>query len=265
MPQTQLSSHRAYFRIEGDAGRPALALLHPIGSDHSLWDSVTALLIPRFQVLRPDLRGHGGSEAPSGEYSLDGLTDDFCELSERLGLSEIHLCGLSIGGMVAASVAARVPKLVRTLTLCSTAPRLPPPPGGWDGRAQAALAGGMAPVADGMMQRMIGPKFAASAVPALGTLRSVVALSDPVGYAGACAVLRDVDLAPVLDRVQAPTLVVYGESDGLMPPGSAHVMSSRLRRSRLVHLRCGHFPPLELPEAFARELSAWAMGDASGG
>lgn len=257
MPFLQQKSGRTYFRLEGNSGLPVLALLHPIGADHSLWDKVVPLLLPKFQVLRPDLRGHGGSDVAPGEYSVQSLAEEFVQLCEHLDLHSVHLCGISLGGMIAATVAARYPGLVGKLVLCSTASRLPPPPGGWEGRAAAVIAQGMAAFADGMIQRMVSPTHLAESDPAVATLRTVFLRMDPQGFAGACAVLRDVDLSSVLPAVEADTLVVTGDSDALMPPDTAKTLLSHLNSGKHVSLHCGHFPPLEAPEVFVHQLLDW--------
>jgi len=257
LPYLQLTAGRTYFRLEGDPGLPVLALLHPIGADHSLWDKVVPSLLPTFQVLRPDLRGHGGSDVALGECSVEALADEFVQLCDQLDLTSVHLCGISLGGMVAATVAARHPKLVGKLVLCSTASRLPPPPGGWGGRAAAAIEQGMAAFADGMIHRMVSPTHLAKSDPAVATLRTVFLRTDPRGFAGACAVLRDVDLSKVLPAVEADTLVITGDGDALMPPDTARTLLSNVKSGKHVRLSCGHFPPLEEPEAFVRELLAW--------
>jgi len=259
LPLLQLKAGRTYYRLEGHPGQPVLALLHPIGADHSLWDKVVPLLLPAFQVLRPDLRGHGASDVASGEYSVEVLAEEFVQLCEKLDLDSVHLCGISLGGMVAATVAARHPRLVGKLVLCSTACRLTPPPGGWEGRAAEVMGQGMAAFADGMLQRMISPTHLAKSDHAVATLRTVFLQTDPQGFAGACAVLRDVDLSHVLPAVEAGTLVITGDSDALMPPDTARLLLARLKTGKHVGLHCGHFPPLEAPEALVHHLMEWII------
>ncbi|WP_055895170.1 alpha/beta fold hydrolase [Ramlibacter sp. Leaf400] len=251
----KLTTGRIYFRLEGEPGLPVLALLHPIGADHSLWDQVVPLLLPTHQVLRPDLRGHGGSDTEPGDRSLDQFVGDVIDLCGALGISSLHLCGISLGGFVAASVAKRRPELVRSLTLCSTAVKLLPPPGGWDGRAAAVRAQGMAFLADGMVQRMVSPGHRQEA--AVGTLRTVFVRTDPEGYAGACAVLGEADLSQIAPGVAAATLIVTGEQDALVPADAGKALLSHLAQAEHVSLPCGHFPPIEVPAAFARELLRW--------
>lgn len=258
MPNLQLHAGRTYFRLEGDPALPVIALLHPIGADHSLWDKVVPHLLSTHQVLRPDFRGHGGSDTIPGDCTLDQLADGFIELCGQLGIATLDLCGISLGGFVASAVAARKPELVRSLVLCSTAVALPPPPGGWDGRAAAVREQGLGFLADGMVQRMVTAEHLATVDPAVGTLKTVFLRTDSEGYAAACAVLRVADLSQVLPAVQAATLVITGEKDALMPAGTGAAMTALLKTGEHVSLPCGHFPPLEHAAAFAGEVQRWA-------
>jgi pimeloyl-ACP methyl ester carboxylesterase len=68
------------------------------------------------------------------------------------------------------------------------------------------------------------------------------------------AVLRDADLRPDLHRVQAPTLVMHGALDGLITPEKIELLLCGIPGARLHRFDCGHFPPVEAPEAFADAL-----------
>jgi 3-oxoadipate enol-lactonase len=234
-------------------GRPLL-LVHPIGASLRFWDALVPHLAGRMPVLRYDVRGHGQSAVSPGDYRLDQLAEDLLAFADAQGLETFDLCGVSLGGMVALAAAARAPTRVHRVVVCSSAPRVAPPPNGWNGRRQAALQEGMAPLAGAMVERMFSPSFRASGDPLVGVLRSVFEGMNPVGYAGACAVLRDADLTPQLSQVQSPVLVVSGLQDPLCPPEKAQALADALPKARHISVDCGHFPPVEQPAAFAQHL-----------
>jgi 3-oxoadipate enol-lactonase len=89
---------RMFYRLQGNAGRPVLILSHSIGTDHSMWELQVEDLLPHFQVLRYDTRGHGASDATSGEYSIEMLGKDILALADMLGISQFAFCGLSLAG-----------------------------------------------------------------------------------------------------------------------------------------------------------------------
>jgi 3-oxoadipate enol-lactonase len=87
-----------FYHLQGNAGRPVLILSHSIGTDHAMWDPQVQDLLPLFQILRYDTRGHGASDAPGGEYSIEMLGNDILSLADALGISQFALWWLSLGG-----------------------------------------------------------------------------------------------------------------------------------------------------------------------
>ena len=76
MPIVMSGSTRIYWRSDGDACLPGLVLGNSLGTDFSLWDPIIDRLMEHFYVVRYDMRGHGGSDAPAVDYTIDQLTDD---------------------------------------------------------------------------------------------------------------------------------------------------------------------------------------------
>ena len=83
MPIVHTGGLRHYYRIDGNDDRPVLMFAHSLGCDHSQWDTQTADLQPHFRVLRYDIRGHGLSDAPAGDYSIEALAGDALAMGER--------------------------------------------------------------------------------------------------------------------------------------------------------------------------------------
>ena len=90
MPLAALDRLRCYYRLEGAANLPALVLCHSLGLDHGMWDLQLPALLPRFRVLRYDLRGHGATDAPAGDYAVEELGRDVMSLLDRLGLGRVY-------------------------------------------------------------------------------------------------------------------------------------------------------------------------------
>src|SRR5688572_9751403 len=130
MPSATIGGIRHYFRLEGAAGGKPLVLVHAVGTDHALWDQVVPALTPAHQVLRYDLRGHGGTETPPGPWSVDALAQDLLALADLVQWRRFAICGLSLGALTAMAAALAAPGRVSGLALASVAARIAPPPGG---------------------------------------------------------------------------------------------------------------------------------------
>jgi len=246
-------------RQEGSARLP-LILVHPIGASLRFWDPLMPFLAGYGPVLRYDLRGHGQSQVGSEEGDIDAFAEDLIAVADAEGFEQFDVCGVSLGGMVALATAAAHAHRVHRLVVSSSAASVAPPPNGWNGRREAALKDGMAPLAGPMVERMFSAAFRETAHPIIGTLKAVFEGMSPTGYANAVSILRDADLGPRLPQVQAPTLVVAGEQDPLCPPAKQQALADALPHSRLVVLDGGHFPAIEQAEAFARWLREHLAG-----
>ena len=114
-----------------------------------MWDSLAAALAPDFRVVRVDVRGHGASPVPDGEYSLDGLADDVLAVLDELAIDKAHWVGLSMGGMIGQAFALGHPERLGRMVLANTTsgygangPKM------WEARMKAVREGGMAAIAE---------------------------------------------------------------------------------------------------------------------
>src|SRR5262249_52770132 len=115
---------RIYYRLEGHPDKPLLVLVHALGTDHGLWDQQMPALLRHFQGLRPDLRGHGASDAPPGDYTIAQLAEDILSTVPR---ERFLYCGLSLGGMIGQWLAARYPARIERMVLANTSARVTDP------------------------------------------------------------------------------------------------------------------------------------------
>ena len=255
-----------HHRLEGPADAPVLVLANSVGSDLSMWDPQAAALGDRFRLLRYDHRGHGGSPVPDGPYSIADLGGDLLALLDRLELARVHLCGLSLGGMVGMWVAAHAPERVQRLVLCCTAAHFPPREL-WDERARVVRAEGMGALVDATMERWLTPGFRARAPEAEARLRATFLATAPEGYAGCCEAIRDMDLRPGLPGIAAPTLVLAGADDPATPPAWGAAIAEAIPDARLEVLTdAAHVATLEQPDALTAAVAEHLAGhDSKGG
>lgn len=243
-------------RLEGPHGAPAILLLHSIGCDGSLWDDQAAALAADRRVLRPDLRGHGGSGAPPGDYTLQRLADDAVAALDAAGVAEAVVCGLSLGGVVAQAMALRASARVTGLVLANTAARVGSAEA-WTQRAHAVRAEGLAAIADMAMARFFSERFRAERPQVVAGFHARLLASSAAGYAGCCAALRDADLRSEVGAIRAPVLVLAGAQDVSTPPEEMRALATALPQARYVELDAGHLSNVERPAEFTTALRSF--------
>jgi pimeloyl-ACP methyl ester carboxylesterase len=119
MPFVQTGDIRTYYECRGDG--PPVVFVHAAILDHSLWDAQAEALADEYTTVVYDLRGHGRTGGSSlSTYTVELLADDLHALVTALGLARPVVCGLSLGGLVAQSYAARYPDELSALVLADT-------------------------------------------------------------------------------------------------------------------------------------------------
>lgn len=254
MPFASIHNARMFYRMQGNAGLPVLILSHSIGTDHAMWDLQVQNLLPHFQVLRYDTRGHGASEATAGDYSIEMLGKDILALADALKISQFAFCGLSLGGAIGQWVAAHAPERVTHLVLANTSPQFVPR-ANWEARIAAVLKGGMSAIVDVAMQRFFSPDTLAKQNPHVASIRSVFLGTDSVGYLGCCAALRDMDHGSILGQIKVPTLVISGDRDVATPwSGHGERLAQGIPGAKPIHLAAAHLSNIERPHSFTTAL-----------
>jgi 3-oxoadipate enol-lactonase len=227
------------YRIDGDGAptRPWLVFAHALGHDHTMWEPQVEAFGRACNILRYDLRGHGRSEAPKGDYTIEQMADDLRDLLDHLAIRRCHLVGLSLGAMVGMLAAIRAPMRFASLTVagaaCRFSPQLQPM---WDSRIAAVRSPrGMNAIIDATISGWFTAGFFATR--AADVARSVLVLRrTPVaGFIGSVAAMSRADLVARLSGISCPVLVVAGTDDRVVPISYAeqillNVPSARLRR-----------------------------------
>lgn len=234
-------------RVDGPANGVSVIFGNSLGTDLRLWDAVLPHL-PGIRALRFDKRGHGLSDRGPAE-GIAGLAADAAALIEAEAGGPAVFVGLSIGGMIGQQLAASRPDLVRALVLSNTAARMGSAEG-WQARIAAVRAGGVESIADAVMERWFAPAFRDT--PALAAWRNMLARSDALGYADACAAIAGADLGASTATLRLPALVIAGGGDGASPPDLV-AATARMIPGAAFHVLpgAGHLPCVETPAAWA--------------
>lgn len=242
---------------------PVVMLSHALGVDLQMWDSVATLLAPDFTVLRYDQRGHGQSPAARAPLTIDELADDAAALIAREADGPVHFVGLSMGGMVAQSLAARHPAAVISIAIANSASHYDAAAKAlWRARVQQVREQGIASIADGAIERWFTPGFRASSPSVIGRLRDRLASTDAASYAACSEAVAGIELQAGNARIACPTLVIAGTQDVATPPAQSIEIAEGINGAQMVELDAAHLSAVEQPDAFAAALRAFWQAQA---
>ena len=254
----------AYRASRGGDKRPAIVFSNSLGTDHRIWDETVESLGGTYATVLYDKRGHGLSDVGDAPYRIEDHVADLAGLLDHLEVKGAIICGLSVGGLIAQGLVAKRPDLVRGLVLCDTAPKVGTAKM-WDVRIAAVDKGGVASIADTIVQRWFTPAFQRPENAAFFGYRNMLARTSAEGYAGTCAAIRDADLTAAAARISVPTLCLVGDHDMTTTPALVEAMASLIPGAQFeIITDAGHLPCIEKPDDIARHLGQFAEAIAGG-
>jgi pimeloyl-ACP methyl ester carboxylesterase len=250
----EVAGIRLRLRDEGPRDAPVLLLLHGFGASLQTWDGWTAMLTPHWRVVRIDLPGFGlTGPDPTGDYS-DRRTDQILlALLDRLDIARATLIGNSMGGRMAWLFAASHPERVEKLVLVSpdgfASPGVP-----YGKPDELPLLVRLLPyvLPKPLLRTSLAPAYADQKRLTNTTVTRYYNMMRAPGTRGAivarAAQTMIEDPVPVLARIQAPTLLIWGERDAMIPFGNANDYLRAMPHATLAPLPgLGHIPFEEDP------------------
>ncbi|SEF65463.1 3-oxoadipate enol-lactonase [Bryocella elongata] len=259
MPFFEHNDLRTHYEFTQNPGRPVLVFSNSLGATLTMWDAQVAELAAHYSILRYDARGHGASSVPEGPYNVEQLSQDLLALLDHLGLERVHLCGLSMGGAVAQWIGANAGDRLAKLVLASTAAKFGTA-AGWNERIATVLEDGMVSIAGATMERWFTEGFRWRERELVAKVRQEFESCDPLGYTAACAVVRDADSRGSLERITAPTLIIFGPQDSTTTGIDAGFLAEHIADSKVTEVDGAHLLNIEHPEAFNRALREFLGG-----
>jgi len=223
------------YTVEG-AG-PPLFLIHGIGAARDTWRFVLPGLTDHFTVVSYDLRGHGTSPMPDGEFGLDELVDDLERVRELSGIEQAHFAGHSLGGMIGPAYARKYPDRVLSLGLLSTAAgRTEDDSAKVWAVVRAMEEKGVAQVLDTLIDRWYTDAFIKAHPDVVDRrLKQVIGTNADV-FMNVFRIYAGTEMMPWLHEIEAPSLVLTGEFDGGCNPRLNRLIADALPNSELVVL-----------------------------
>ena len=266
MPTTTSNGIEVYFEEQGD-GEPLL-LIMGLAGDSIAWLFQREAFAAKYRTIVFDNRGVGRTSKPDGPYTTAAMADDAVGVLDALDIPRAHVVGISMGGMIAQELALRHPQRVRGLVLGCTYAK--PDHGvtatfddslaffggtkGADGEIQVDLSN-LDPMAfiGRLLPLTFTPQFIMTELPKLMQVFSGVMTHgfDLRAIMAQVAATQGHDTVDRLGQISAPTLVLTGDSDMLIPPANSDVLAAAIPGARLQKIAGGsHGFNFETPDAF---------------
>lgn len=247
----------------GGGGDPVV-LLHPLALSGALWEPLATHLADEFTVYAPDQRGHGGTSWDGRPFTLEDMADDLAQALDGLAVGPVHLLGMSMGGGVAMTFAARYADRVRTLVLADTTAWYGPNAvAAWADRAEKAATVPRDEQVGFQVDRWYSEGYADNHPAEVDRVVRIFEATNSQAHAAACVAMGAFDARDRLPAITAPTLVLVGEYDYATPPDMARVLADDIPDATLrVLTDLRHLSLIERPE-LADDVRAHLTGRAA--
>jgi 3-oxoadipate enol-lactonase len=237
--------------------RKTLVFINSLGTDYRIWDGVAAALGDRFNIVLHDKAGHGLSSERLRQAKIEDYADDLIAILQHLQLTKVIVCGISVGGLIAQSLYQKQPDMIKALILSNTALKIGTAET-WGTRIAAIKTGGIASIADSILERWFAPKFKEHRKDEYSIYHNMLVRTSPQGYLACCEAIRDADFTNAAANISVPVLCIGGELDGSTPSALVEDMASHIPAAKFELIKgAAHLPCIEQPETYAKLITTF--------
>lgn len=251
---------RLSYQLLGEG--PAVVLLHPTPCDHRFWLGAAESLTSKYQIILPDLRGHGQSEAGEGPITIEQLGADVIRLLDELKIERALFAGCSIGGYALYEIWRSDPSRALALAFCCSKPQADTEAGRLQREESIAKIRerGTADLIESQLNKLIGPTARQRHPERIEEARAMMQTVTPQAMIavqqGLAARPDSVDTAR---GIHIPAFVLAGGEDPASTPADMKLLAETIRNggygAEYTELRdAGHFAPWEQPRMTGRLL-----------
>ena len=243
---------------EGKKRAPSVIFIHGFPFNKSMWDKQVEALKDNYRVIVYDIRGHGGTDSGSEEFSLELFVNDLYSFMDTLKIDKTAVCGLSLGGYIALNAIEKDPGRFSALILCDTT-CLADTPEAKDKRTKAIESikkNGVEKYANDSIKNLFAPvSFVSRKKEIADVLGMMVKTSDQ----SLCNTLHSLttrkETCSKLSEIKVPVLIMVGKEDKITPPETANFMHEKIKNSILCIIEnAGHLSNIENPGEFNFQL-----------
>ena len=247
------------YEIDGPASAPAVVFSHSLGVSLEMWQPQLERLADRCRIVRYDTRGHGESAVEPGPYSIDDLGGDAIALLDHLGIEKAHFCGLSMGGVIGQWLGIHAPGRLHSLVLASTAAKIGTVES-WNARIATVEREGLGAVIPGTLERWFTADFRSRHEDVVQHVEALLRKTQPEGYLGCCAAIRDADFRSAAATIAVPTLLLAGSHDPVITSTDMRSLAASIAGAKYVELDAAHLSSVETAGEFTAALqSFWKL------
>ena len=221
------------YKLEGSG--ETLVFIHGLSDNLLYWELLASDLKKSYQILRIDLRGHGGSELGSDEITLDTYVQDLKNLLDELKIQNVNLIGFSLGGIVALDFIRRYPEAVSSLVLMSSFYKVDSPLEDVFAQFRNALEKSFGEFYDLILPMVLCPEVIENNREELKFLKEIASeTANTEAYIKAIDASSNVNFERLLSQIDVPTLILAGKYDEITSLDSQKDLQSKVKNSKII-------------------------------
>lgn len=260
--QLEVANLSIHYYEGGPSDAETLLMIHGFGANKDNWLRFARHFTERYHVIALDLPGFGDSSQPHASYDVGSQVERVVAFTQALGIKKLHLIGNSMGGHISALYAARYPEQVLSVALFDNAGVTAPQKSELAERLEHGDRNPLIVKEPEDFNRLLDFVFVEA--PSLPTVLKDYLAEQAIAQRDHYEMIFDhlrnryIPLEPELPKIQAPTLLLWGDKDKVLDVSSIQVMQPLLRKPSVVIMEnCGHAPMIERPEETAHHYQAF--------
>lgn len=241
------------YLIEGNlAAKETLLFSNSLGNIWSSWDKQVEAFKDQYKIVRYHTQANDGDD-------INSLCQNVIELIDKEELTQVHFCGISLGGLIGLNLAIHFSKYFKTITVANTSAKIVTEEI-WRARIQEVQQNGFQNIKAASPAKWFSQEFCQKHPEDVAKALAGFEQTDPIDYINCCRVLGQSELWSELEAIDLPLMIIAGEFDPVTTTIEAERMAGLVKGAQLQVLKASHLSNIERPEDFNQCLSEFYQG-----